>query len=315
MISVVIPLYNKAPFVQKAIDSVLAQTITDWELVVVDDGSSDDGPALVSAYADHRIKLIKQDNAGVGAARNKGAELAKYEMLAFLDADDYWSSTHLENLQQLFVEFPTASLYGTAYFGIGSDGVARICKFRNANIEPERVLIADYFTDLVEYGLFIVTSSVAINKTWFQEVKGFPVTIKSGEDLLTWARLACIGEVAFSKIATSYYNFPPVPAINRRDFIRRPLIPDYVSGELLKLRDTTPKFNVSISRYLAFWHRIRAMLFLELNERLNSLSELLKAVRIDRLRLKDLVCCFLLILPLAIRSHTLAKIRKIRGRV
>ena len=76
MISIVIPLYNKAASIVKTVDSVLAQTLSDWELVVIDDGSSDEGPSLVAAYTDSRIRLVKQANAGVSAARNRGAELA-----------------------------------------------------------------------------------------------------------------------------------------------------------------------------------------------------------------------------------------------
>lgn len=315
MISIVLPLYNKAPFIMRAIDSVIAQTVTDWELVVVDDGSIDNGPVLVSAYSDQRIRLIMQTNTGGAAARNKGAELATNDILAFLDADDYWAPTHLENLQQLLKEFPHASLYGTAYLGVGGDGVARKSKFRNPNAEPDRLLIADYFADVVEFGHFIFTSSIAIKSSWFQAVGGFPIGVKSGEDTLTWARLACAGDVAFSKIATSFYNLPPVDLANRQNFLRRPLIPDYVASELSKLREATPKFKMSLSRYLAHWHRIRAMMFLELDERLNSFSELWKAIQFDRPTLKDFLCCLLLILPSSIRTHALAKIRRVRGRV
>lgn len=315
MISVVIPLYNKASTINRAVDSVLAQTITDWELVVVDDGSTDNGAALVLAYSDSRIRLVTQTNAGVAAARNKGAELAANELLAFLDADDYWSPAHLENLLHLKTEFPNASLYGTAYFGVGGDGVAKKRKFRNPDIGPDRLLVADYFADVVEFGHFVFTSSVAINKSWFQAVGGFPMDVKSGEDTLTWARLACIGDVAFSKEATSYYMLPPVGLTDRRDFLRRPPTPDYVASELSKLRAATPKFKKSLSRYLAHWHRIRAMMFLELNERLNSFSELWKAIRFDGLKPKDFVCCLLLVLPQAMRAYALANIRKMRGRV
>jgi len=315
MISVIIPLYNKAPTIQRAVDSVLAQTITDWELVIVDDGSNDDGPALVSAYKDYRIRLVKQANAGVAAARNKGAEIAANEMLAFVDADDYWAPNHLENLQQLIAEFPQAALYGTAYFGVGGDGIARKSRFRNAEDEPARLLIPDYFATVVEFGHPLNSSSVAISRTWFNTVGGFPIGVRSGEDSITWARLACAGDVAYSKAATSYYVLPPVALTDRRDFLRRPLIPDYVAAELSKLRDTTPKFKVSLSRYLAHWHRIRAMMFLELNERVNSISELWKAVRFDQLTPKDLLCCLLLGLPPVMRGYALAKIRKLRGRV
>ncbi|MDX8127151.1 glycosyltransferase family 2 protein [Methylomonas sp. OY6] len=315
MITVVIPLYNKASSINRAVASVLTQTIFDWEMVVVDDGSNDNGAELVEAFNDSRIRLFKQANAGVAAARNKGVELAKNDFLAFLDADDYWAPTHLENLQLLIMQYPRAALYGTAYFRVGGDGIAKKSEYRNRTGDQDQLLITDYFADVVEFGHFVFTSSVAIKRSWFMLVGGFPLGIKSGEDTLTFARLACAGEVAFSKLATSYYMLPPVAIGERQNYLRRPQCPDYVGIELIKLLEKTPRYKSSLRRYLAHWYRIRAMMFLELNERLYSFPELWKAIRFDRITLKDILCCFLLVLPLAIRRRALARIRKLRGRV
>ena len=89
-ISVIIPLFNKAPFIGRALQSVIAQTFTDFEVIVVDDGSMDDGARVVEQLDDSRIRLIPQDNAGPGAARNRGLAEARGELIAFLDADDEW---------------------------------------------------------------------------------------------------------------------------------------------------------------------------------------------------------------------------------
>jgi hypothetical protein len=93
--SVIIPLYNKAPYIQRALNSVLAQTFRDFELIVVDDGSTDGGADIIARCPDPRFRLIRQENAGPGSARNRGLEEAQGEFVAFLDADDEWLSGFL----------------------------------------------------------------------------------------------------------------------------------------------------------------------------------------------------------------------------
>jgi glycosyltransferase involved in cell wall biosynthesis len=95
-VSVVVPLFNKAPYVKRCVDSILGQTLRDFELIVVEDGSTDGGAAIVRAYDDSRMTVIAQANAGPGAARNRGVREARAEYVAFLDADDEWRPTYLE---------------------------------------------------------------------------------------------------------------------------------------------------------------------------------------------------------------------------
>jgi glycosyltransferase involved in cell wall biosynthesis len=96
-VSIVIPLYNKERWIRRALDSIAGQTFTDFELLVVNDGSSDGGAQIVTNYGDRRFRLITQRNAGPGAARNRGIGEAKGELLAFLDADDEWLPNYLED--------------------------------------------------------------------------------------------------------------------------------------------------------------------------------------------------------------------------
>ncbi|MEO8435281.1 MAG: glycosyltransferase [Pyrinomonadaceae bacterium] len=104
-ISVVVPLYNKAPYVRRALDSISRQTFRDFEVIVVDDGSTDEGPPLVSAYGDERVRMVAQVNLGPGAARNRGIERARGELIAFLDADDEWLPDYLAESVRLLDEY------------------------------------------------------------------------------------------------------------------------------------------------------------------------------------------------------------------
>jgi GT2 family glycosyltransferase len=128
-VSVIVPLYNKAAFVRRALDSVASQTFADFETIVVDDGSTDGGAAVVAEYADSRFRLVAQPNAGPGAARNRGVAEAAGEFLAFLDADDEWLPDYLGEGLRLLDDFSGAAAATSGYFehppGLSREGMWR----------------------------------------------------------------------------------------------------------------------------------------------------------------------------------------------
>lgn len=232
--SVIIPLYNKAPYIRKALESVFAQTYTDYELIVVDDGSTDDSASIVQQFIDERLKvkgeetsravtstynlspityklsvrLITQSNAGVSAARNSGVAASSGDYIAFLDADDWWEPTYLEKMAQLIEDYPKAGLYASNYVYY-KPGKTRVAV---NNIET------GYFNYPKAYyegdSMPVTSISVAVPRKVFEEVEGFPFGIKLGEDFLLWSKIAMQYKMAFLNEALAWYN-NDVPATLR----------------------------------------------------------------------------------------------------
>lgn len=204
-VSVVIPLYNKARHIARAIDSVLAQVYRDFEIIVVDDGSTDGSSDIVRQITDPRLRLITQANAGVSAARNRGIQESSCELIAFLDADDEWMPNHLETLIALRSKYPEAGIYATAY---------RFCEgkktwrpaFVHCVADPEGGLLEDYFQAALGPPP-IWTSAAMIPKHVFTEAGLFPVGMRRGEDLHTWARIALRYRIAWSPVEGAIYHF------------------------------------------------------------------------------------------------------------
>lgn len=214
--SVVIPLFNKAPYVAKAIQSVLSQTFHDYELILVDDGSSDNSAeiALHSIEGHEHCRLIRQENAGVSAARNKGVAASHGDYLCFLDADDWWEPTFLEEMAKLIDEYPNAGIYGSNYTIVNE--TKRKTRVANVGVETgfEKGYI-DYCRVYAKTMYMPLTSiSVAIPRQVFEQMKGFPQGIKLGEDFLLWIHIALEYKVVFLNKPLAFYN-QDVEASNR----------------------------------------------------------------------------------------------------
>jgi glycosyltransferase involved in cell wall biosynthesis len=197
-VSVVIPLYNKGPHIARALNSVLAQTFQDFEVIVVDDGSTDDGAGIVRGFDDPRIRLIQQANQGVSAARNRGVEGAEAELVAFLDADDEWLPKHLETINRLRAKHPEAGAYATASKMRKSDGSEIWPAYKRIPKRPWEGLLPSYFLSSA-LGKYPVNSSViAIPKEIYTDVGGCPAGIRWGEDADLWGKIALKYPIAFS---------------------------------------------------------------------------------------------------------------------
>lgn len=207
--SVIIPLYNKSPYIEKALMSVMYQTFTDYELIVVDDGSMDDSAAktetVLSEYSTPH-KLIRQQNAGVSVARNTGVAQSQGEYLCFLDADDWWDPDFLKEMSQLIDEYPDAGIYGTNYTIVNETKH----KTRISPIGVEPGFESGYINYCQVYAKTLAmplwTGAVSIPRCVFDETHGFPRGIRLGEDFLLWLQIALKYKVAFLNKPLSYYN-------------------------------------------------------------------------------------------------------------
>ena len=261
MISIVIPLYNKEASIGTAIASVMKQGYPDFEIVVVDDGSKDEGAKVVEAIQDNRIRLIRQENAGVSAARNKGIAEARCEWIAFLDADDEWKPTFLETVHRLSEKYKDCKVCACAYEHVDEEGNVRNIRLNKIRFEGTTGRMDNYFEVAAHSDPPIWSSCVMIKKSALESIGGFPVGVAQGEDLLTWARLAAKYKIAYCTEAQSIFHTEGGHAIQIPK--RIPPKDDVVGKELAQMYASNPEL-IGLKEYVASWHKIRASIYLRL---------------------------------------------------
>jgi glycosyltransferase involved in cell wall biosynthesis len=200
-VSVVIPAYNAITYLPEAVDSVLRQTYTDFEALIIDDGSSDQTADWASQIADSRVKLISQENKGLPGARNTGIIQAQGEYIAFLDADDLWTPTKLEKQVHCLENNPTVGLVHTWMLLVDEHGksTGRVMK---SNAE------GDAWKQVVEKNV-IACPSVMVRRYCFETVGLFDRNLRSIEDWDMWIRIAARYPFAVIKETLAYYRQLP----------------------------------------------------------------------------------------------------------
>lgn len=201
MISVVIPLFNKAKSVKQTVDSILNQTYKNFEIIIVNDGSTDNSLEILSEYTDKRIKILTQFNKGVSASRNYGIINSNFNLIALIDADDLWESHFLEEMNKLTIDFPEASLYGCACKYI-CDNQNKITNF--GITDNFRGYLENYFEIAIDNTLFN-SSSVILKKNEFLELGCFDESLFKGEDIDMWIKFALNKKLAYINKPLSSY--------------------------------------------------------------------------------------------------------------
>ncbi|WP_333808149.1 glycosyltransferase family 2 protein [Flavobacterium sp.] len=213
-ISVVIPLYNKDFIISETLNSVLAQTFTDFEVIIVNDGSTDNSLEVVSQYTDDRIRLYNQENSGVSKTRNVGIEYAKGELIAFLDADDYWYPNHLEELYQLYIDFPNCGIYCNRYI-IKTTTKHFQKPIFNGIDDNFRGIVPNYFYSNKPFRI-TWTSALMIEKMILKKLGGFNENVEVVEDIELWIKIGLLYPVAITNKLTALYNFNSPNSLTKR---------------------------------------------------------------------------------------------------
>jgi glycosyltransferase involved in cell wall biosynthesis len=196
VVSVVMPTFNSAGYIAEAIESVLAQTYRHWEIIVVDDGSTDDTRAVLAPYS-KKITYLRQDNCGVSAARNLAIKHARGELFAFLDADDVWYPEKLILQVQAFNQYPEAGLSFTNHLEFDGSGVChesgfdeRIFSWIKEHKIPDTEFAYGWIYRQLLVGNGIHTSSIVVKREAVEQVGMFDEAFKICQDHDLWLRIA-----------------------------------------------------------------------------------------------------------------------------
>lgn len=185
MFSVVIPLYNKEKSISNTLQSVLNQTFSNFEVIIVNDGSTDGSIEKVNVFSDPRIRIFHQPNRGVSAARNKGIKEAKFDWIAFLDADDFWEKNNLEEFFYFFEKNKNVYWCFAGFKTIGPN-INKTYVVNKTNFFEDAI-------DVIVAGVKITTNSVIIKRTVFDDKRMlFNTSVNRSEDREVWYKIACM---------------------------------------------------------------------------------------------------------------------------
>lgn len=245
-ISVIIPLFNKGFIISKTIQAVLAQTYADFEVILINDGSTDNSFEIASQFSDKRIHLFQQENKGAAAARNLGIERSNGEFIAFLDADDYWFPNHLEELVNLAEQFPNCGSYCSRYQIKNTEKTISTPVF-NGISKNFNGIVANYFASNHPYKINITLNQI-IPKKILLEMNCFTPGVTNGQDLELWTKIAIKYPIALNNKTTAIYNYYLPNTLSKKS-IKTMTLMDFNQFK------EQEKQNLDLKRFLDF-HRI-----------------------------------------------------------
>lgn len=247
--SIIIPLYNKEKHIKNTLMSALSQSFEDFEVIVINDGSTDGSLAEVNSIKDGRVKIFTIENQGVSYARNYGISKANSNLIAFLDADDFWRPFHLQNLKAVYEKFPNCGLYAAAYSS-SINGKELPSIYKNIPKDGEWMgIVNDYFLSS-SINCIAWTSAVMVPKSSLEVVGNFDetITLGAGEDIDLWMRIALRFPVAFCNKVSAVYELQADNRISKSNPNLRTFL-NLDAYEALAKTNKSLKTYVDINRY------------------------------------------------------------------
>jgi len=243
--SIIVPLYNKENSIANTLESIFNQTYTDYEIVIINDGSTDHSEEIVNQYTDKKIQFFSTKNNGVSKARNLGIEKANGKLIAFLDADDYWYPNHLEIVFRLYEKFPDAGLFATSYEKRFNAKSTFLANFKNIDANSKTFMIVKDFFEFSTIDSIAWTSACAVPKNTLDNIGVFDTSIThgAGEDTDLWIRIALKYKVALATYVTATYNLDANNRISNTDTLKR-------NFQDLNKFQKEEKTNLSLKKYL-----------------------------------------------------------------
>ncbi len=203
LVSVILPTFNRAAYLERAVSSIFAQTYQDWELVIWDDGSTDQTKELVRSFRDSRIQYFYEQNQGVAYARNQAICRSHGELIAFLDSDDAWHPEKLSIQVRAMQAFPQVAILFSDFLNFDQVNDMQRTGFQQelngiehltiSELEDDLNLIEDGMPESLALGNFIATDTVMIKREILDELGGFDVRLRNSEDFELWWRLGLAG--------------------------------------------------------------------------------------------------------------------------
>ncbi|MDC8004464.1 glycosyltransferase family A protein [Aureisphaera galaxeae] len=251
--TVVIPLFNKENYIQDTLKSVLKQTVTDFEIIIINDCSTDQSFEKAQAISDSRIQYLEHSvNKGLSASRNTGIKVAKADYIAFLDADDTWKPTFLETINSLIETYPETSLFATKYEVLLKNGKTIHHDFHIEGVDKHGV-VANFFASNLNQN-FYYPSCLCVHKKVFEKVGYYNEAIRFSEDVDFNIRAHAVYKMAYHSQPLVQYAFDSENQITQKGLGDK-IIPDYDRYEA-QFKD-----RKDIKKYLDFQRYVKGKMY------------------------------------------------------